>query len=360
MFRKALASILFALALPPLAGGQVVKFEMVNLGGGVYAAIREHVHGLPVDGNTTVIVNDEDVVVVDTGVTPASARAVLAEIRKLTDKPVRYVINTHHHGDHINGNGVYRDAFPQAEFIGHEKMREDFLTVVPKGTKDTIEEGRKTLAAAPERLRTGLKESGEPMTERERAALAAEVEMWKKYLPEIEQTRLIAPTLTVGQELTLHRGGREIRLLYLGRGNTRGDLVVHLPRERVLVAGDLLVHPVPFAYESFISVGEWSRTMKRLRGIEADVIVPGHGPVQRDKEYLDLVAALLESVDNQTREAFRRGLSLEETRKVVDLERFRLRFAGEDRVRNYSFSQVLAPRLIELAYEEARGVLKRS
>ncbi len=153
---------------------------------------------------------------VDTNITPSSARAVLAEIRKLTVKPVRYVINTHHHGDHIYGNRVYQEAFPQVEFIGHSKMREDFLKLNSVGHKEFVESSRKTLAEAPERLRTGRKEDGEAMTEKERAALVREVDMLEKYLPELENAPLIAPTLTLEKELVLYRGSRGIRLLYLG------------------------------------------------------------------------------------------------------------------------------------------------
>lgn len=357
MLGKACLLVVLLLSLSSLAGGQVVKLEMVKIREGVYAAIRETDPALPSDGNTIIIVNDEDVIVVDTNITPSSARAVLAEIRKLTNKPVRYVVNTHHHSDHLYGNRVYQEAFPQVEFIAHAKMREDFLKVNPAGRQEFIDSSRKTLAGAPERLRTGKKENGETMTERERKAFIDEVEMLKKYVPEIEQAPLIAPTITFEKEFELYRGGRQIKFLYLGRGNTQGDLVVYLPREKVLATGDLLVYPVPFAFDSYI--GEWAQTMKRLGEIEADVIIPGHGPVQRNKEYLDLVTALLAAVVEQTRDAVKRGQSLEETKKLIDLESFRLRFTADDRLRNAYFKQGLVPLLVEQAYREAKSEAER-
>src|SRR5215207_1350564 len=100
------------LASQGAAYGQAEKFEFVKVAEGVYAAVRSEPLAEPVDGNSVVIVNDDDVVVVDANFTPSSARAVLAGIRRLTAKPVRYVVNTHWHGDHVFGNQVYREAFP--------------------------------------------------------------------------------------------------------------------------------------------------------------------------------------------------------------------------------------------------------
>ena len=109
---------------PTFVFSQPEGFEIVKVAEGVYAAIRKEPPGLTVNGNSIFIINDDDVIVVDTTLTPGSARAELAALRKLTSKPVRYVINTHWHDDHIMGNQVYRDAFPGVEFIAHARTRE--------------------------------------------------------------------------------------------------------------------------------------------------------------------------------------------------------------------------------------------
>lgn len=77
-----------------------------------------------VDANNVFIINDNDVVVVDANGAPGITREVVAALRKITSKPVRYVINTHWHDDHIRGNKVYRDAFPGVEFIGEDSLRD--------------------------------------------------------------------------------------------------------------------------------------------------------------------------------------------------------------------------------------------
>ncbi|HEV7747347.1 MAG TPA: MBL fold metallo-hydrolase [Pyrinomonadaceae bacterium] len=121
-----LSLLLIVLVFPLTVSAQAGNFEMVKVAEGVYAAIRTEPPGLTVNGNSVFIINDEDVFVVDTTLTPGTAREELAALRKLTSKPVKYVINTHWHDDHIMGNQVYRDAFPGVEFIAHAATR-DYL-----------------------------------------------------------------------------------------------------------------------------------------------------------------------------------------------------------------------------------------
>lgn len=96
-------------------------FAVEKVADGVYAALRREAPGLAFDSNSIWIVNDEDVVVVDTNVAPSSARDVIAAMKKITNKPVTYVVNTHWHDDHHTGNVAYRDAFPGVKFVGQSR-----------------------------------------------------------------------------------------------------------------------------------------------------------------------------------------------------------------------------------------------
>ncbi|HEV7889096.1 MAG TPA: MBL fold metallo-hydrolase [Pyrinomonadaceae bacterium] len=338
------------------ASAQAQKLEIVKIADGVYGAIFSEPRMDPVESNSLIVVGDDGVLVLDANRTPAGARAVIAEIRKLTDKPVRYVVNSHWHDDHIFGNQSYKEAFPQVEFVAHRNTREDMEKLAAPHIQGGVNRFTKALADAETQLSTGTKPDGSKLTDKEREQLSVELKVYKDVLPELKTIHLVLPTVTFDQRLTLYQGGREIQILYFGRGNTRGDVAVYLPRERVLATGDLLVHPVPFAYGSFL--GEWIQAMKKLRELDAAVIVPGHGPLMRDKEYLDTVIALLESVTSQVQDAVKRGLTLEETRKAVNLESFRRRLAGDDAVRLETFDDSIIRVGIERAYKEAKGELK--
>ena len=139
-------------------------------------------------------------------------------------------------------------------------------------------------------------------------------------------TPIVPGTLTVSDRLVLHRGERSIEVRFLGRGNTPGDLVVHLLAERIVATGDLVVHPIPFAF--FSHLGEWPDTLRSLRALDAETILPGHGEVMRDWSYADRLVELLESTWRQVEEAVASDLDLEATRAAVDLDPFLESFGG--------------------------------
>lgn len=344
--------VLVFLLIHPLAEAQSQKLEIVKVADGVYGAIVSEPRFDPVESNAVIIVNDDSVLVVDANRTPAAARATIAEIRKLTDKPVRYVVNTHWHDDHIFGNQSYREAFPRVEFIAHENTREDMRGLAFPHIAGGIKRWTKVLADAENQLLKGTKADGSAMNAQEKAELSEQLKVYREFLPRVQSIQLTLPTITFDHKLTLHEGKRTIEILYFGKGNTRGDTLVYLPQEKVLITGDLLVHPVPYAYGSFIA--EWTGTMKKVREIDAQIIIPGHGPVMRDKEYLNVVINLLESVTRQVDDAVRRGLSLEETRKAVNLESFRVRLAADDPVRNDTFNTSILQSAITQAYKQAQ------
>ena len=236
------------LSSPLVASGQSEKFELVKVADGVYAAIRKEPPGMTVNANSVFIINEDDVVVVDTTLTPGTAKEELAALRKLTGKPVRYVINTHWHDDHIMGNQVYRDAFPGAEFIAHARTREYLPTTGLNNRKEAMSEQGYPgfIAALKESLEKNQSFSGKPMDEEERVTYASDLQIAERYMAENPGVQIVLPTITLEDRLTLYRGSRTIEILYLGRGHTSGDIVVHLPKEGVVITGDLVIWPVPY------------------------------------------------------------------------------------------------------------------
>jgi glyoxylase-like metal-dependent hydrolase (beta-lactamase superfamily II) len=336
---------------------QSPAFSVVRIAEGVYATQFGSSTDAGRTGNATIIVNDDDVIVIDTYNTPATARALIGEIRRLTPKPVRLVINTHWHGDHVFGNQAFHAAFPAAEFIGHPTMREDFEKEEVPGLRAYIDSG---LPAEQNDLRTrlaaGTRRDGTPYTEEQRRRIVDYVAQNDWLLRELRSVRPTLPTLLVTDSLVLHRGERTIEIRNLGQGNTRGDLTVYLPRERILITGDLLVHPMPYGVGAFPA--EWVGVMRRLRELPTDVIVPGHGAIQRDYRYFDQVLALLQSTASQAQRAVAEGRDLERTRAAVNLDSLRMVFTGGDSARFPVFDGNYTGPAVERAWREARGELR--
>ena len=331
-------------------------FEVQPLAEGVYAFVRRDPADDAVNSNVLVIVSDIDVIVVDGNLAPSSAEGTIAAIRKLTPLPVRYVINTHWHDDHVLGNSKYADTFPGVEFIAHPYTRLRVFDTVAASLEEYKTAYPQQLKGLDERLAKGIRSDGKPFTDEERNTLERAAALFRAVVSDLPRMRITPPTLLVDRTLTIWRGTREIRLMFLGRGNTAGDLIVHLPNEGIVATGDLVVHPIPYGFGSY--PGEWIETLDRLKALDARVWMPGHGEVQRDTQYLTAVQELLGAIRGQMRDAVARGLSLEQARAALDIEAFRTGFAGQDSRRRTEFANFFIEPITERAYLEAKGSLQ--
>jgi cyclase len=338
---------------PPTDPSVAANFEVQKLAEGVYAVIRKDLPGLMVDANNLFIINDEDVIVVDSNGAPAITREVLAALRKLTDKPVKYVINTHYHDDHIRGNQVYREAFPKVEIIAHRFALDYLPNQGAINRRNFIEGAGGFLKQLKGMLAENRSLLGGEMTAEERDSLNSDTRLVELVLSEAGQAQTLLPTITVDNRLTLYRGNRIIDIRHLGHGHTGADLVVHLPREGIVMTGDLVVAPIPLVGNPQSNIGEWAMALERLTALEAKIFVPGHGPVQRDDAYIKQLAKMFASIRQQTAAAVGRGETLEQARKSVNLEEFRKALAGESRVRKIAFNMYVAGPATAAAFREA-------
>lgn len=325
---------------------------IVPVADGVFAALQPHEKRFD-DANSAIILTASGIVVVDTQASPATTAALLAEIRKLSDQPPRYLINTHWHGDHTQGNQVYRDAFPELEIIGHHSLAEDVPGRAAAQRSEEITAFEEGIVRAEARLREGISRDGGPLGDEERAALPGAIERARQHLATLHSVQTVPPTLTYGDELTLQRGGRTIRLLHFA-AHTRGDTVVFLPDEKVLITGDLL-DELPFGGHGYPT--SWVATLDQLESLDFETIIPGHGGVMKGKEPLRKVRALVQTVIDKVTPLAKAGKALDEVQTMIDLSAQRTTFAADDPVAQRNFDAFLPP-LVERAYLEARGELE--
>lgn len=329
--------------------------QKIAIADGIFLFISPDQDPLEVNGNSIVVVNEHDVLVFDTNVLPSSARAVLAEIRKITDKPVRYVVNSHWHPDHWDGNEVYAKEFPDLEIIASSETRrlmENTMNVYGKTLLAIVAPANKDME---EQLRTGKGSDGKPLAEKDRHDIEDTFRKEKAFMAEYQGMHPTLPTLTYDNKVTLYHGGREFRVMHFV-GNTAGDSVAYLPKEKILLAGDLLTAPVPFGADSHPR--SWIESLKTLERLDVEVIIPGHGEALRDKKYLQLVRESLESVTDQVHEALRRGMTLEETRKFVKFDTIQPKFTHDDANLNAEFDGNFATPIVRQVYDEATEELE--
>ena len=327
------------------AGG----FTIQRLADAVYAAVRTDPPGLMVDANSLFIINDADVVVVDA---PEASAEMIAALRKLTHKPVSYLVNTHWHDDHVIGNALWRKAYPGVRFVAHSSVREYLSGTGAKNRQGMIEGAPKFAARMQAQMDAGKNLRGEPISDEERTSYASDVRLVKHYMDVVPGTPTVLPDIDVDDEFVLTRGKRRIEIHHFGSGHTKADLVVWLPTERIAETGDLVVWPVPLVGGEQSHVRDWPATLDALLALKPAIFVPGHGPVLRDPEYPRAMRGLFASIDRQVAAAVAHGDSLEDTRKAVDLAAFRKQFAGESKVRQFAFGMYVTGPAVESAYRD--------
>jgi glyoxylase-like metal-dependent hydrolase (beta-lactamase superfamily II) len=287
----------------PVIQGKTYKFE--KIADGVYYATGGF------GSNNVVIVNDTDVLIVDTGTSPAAARAFVADIKMLTDKPIRYVVNTHWHFDHTDGNSIFG---PEVQIMAHEYVRtaittfdvlhrEPFLTSQGNAVPLQIQDLGQQIAAEPDANR--------------KAALQQQLLGVQQVLVQLKDIKPTPPNVTYSDKLVLYRGSREIDLLFLGRGHTGGDTVVWLPKERIVCSGDLMESRIAYMGDGYFD--EWVNTLGKLRAMDFAVDLPGHGVPFSDKNMISEFQSYLLDLVAQVTKLKTEGVPAEEAARRVDL-----------------------------------------
>jgi glyoxylase-like metal-dependent hydrolase (beta-lactamase superfamily II) len=189
-------------------------------------------------GNVAVYVTPEGVVLVD-DMFDRNHADILAQVTRITDKPLRYVINTHQHDDHAGG--AFK-MLPLAEVIAHRNVY------------------------------ANLKDLKRP------------------YYEDTPGTPIGLPRLTFSDRLDLHLGGRDVEAYYFGRGHTSGDAIISFPEFRAIHTGDLFISssrpgvPIYVDYVQGGSLIDWTATLERTLALDFDIVIPGHGPVATKAE----------------------------------------------------------------------------
>jgi glyoxylase-like metal-dependent hydrolase (beta-lactamase superfamily II) len=283
---------------------KVARFD--KLAEGVYAYTAEG------DPNAGVVIGDDGVVVIEALATPHQAKRLIRLIRGVTDKPIRYLVLSHYHAVRVLGAAAY-------------KARE---IVASRGTYELIKE-------------------------RGAQDFKSEAQRFPRLFTRIETVPgLTWPTVTFDHALTLWLGSRELRVMHLGRGHTKGDTVVWLPKEKVLFSGDLVERgAAPYCGDAYFA--DWPETLERVRALGARKLVPGRGPAlttpAQVNAAIDGTQAFLRSLMGVVRD----GVESKATLKAV----FDRTYAAlQPKYGKWVIFEHCIPFNVSRAYDEASGI----
>ena len=203
-----------------------------------FIQLAENAYCLTAEGdpNTGVIIGDDAVMVIDTRATPAMAEDVIRHVRRVTDKPIKYLLLSHYHAVRVMGASAYKAPY----------------TIASQGTLELI-------------------------AERGQQDFDSEVQRFPRLFRSVEGVPgLTWPNLVFDRSLTLWMGKTEVQIKHVGKGHSKGDTIAFLPKEKVLFSGDLVEEgAAPYCGDAYFK--EWPETLERLRRFGAERLVPGRG-----------------------------------------------------------------------------------
>jgi len=280
-------------------------FEFRKVADGVTIAVAAPAY--KVNCNTVIIELDDGLMVVDSHSKPSAARVVVERLRDFTAKPVRYVVNTHFHWDHWQGNEVYPAAYPNVEVITNDITREAMVRKSLKRIQDHI----RAMPAEITKLQADLATA---TGADQRAELQSNLRQAEAYFAEIQALRPALPTIAFENTMRLFKRDREIHLHYLGRAHTEGDVFVHLPREKLVVTGDAVIGWTPFMGDGYPE--DWARTLTRLEQLDFNQMLMGHGE-PAGKDWLRSFRSYVEDLVEAVRREAAAGATLDEVKRRV-------------------------------------------
>jgi cyclase len=315
--KKGIIQTLLGLALVIVLGASVLFAGENPL---KVSTVQENLYlitGMQWDINVTFLVTGEGVLVMDSGNDPAEGQWVVEKIKEKTDKPIKYVVLTHHHFDHSLG----LLGFPNdVSVIAHSNCAQNiskfcetqFKWYLETGLPGQIEESKQKIAK--------LKKENSPDVKKEEE----ELKKLTQTLEDLRKKQLIYPGITFEKKLTLTMGKEKIEIIYPGPAHTNGDSLICIPGRKVIIMGDVLFYGyIPYIdWQAGSDTQNWIECLDKLSQWDIEKVVPGHGEVT-DKSAFAQKKRYLTDLRKSVEEAMEKGLSLEEMTKSINMENYK-------------------------------------
>jgi cyclase len=289
------------------AGSDLNLFDLQKAGEGVFFAQARP--QAAINCNAAVFVRSKDVVVVDAHSKPSAAAALIAQLkREVTTKPVRYVINTHFHWDHTQGNHAYRAAEPKLDFISTTTTKQLLADLGPARTKASLD-------AVPQQIETLRKRAEKATSAEEKAFCAEQIRQLQAYQADLKDYAPDLPTITFDKSYELKDPAFDLHLEFHGHAHTAGDVFVHCPQQRALATGDAVHCWLPFIADGFPKI--WPRTIDDVARADFEHVLGGHGMLQTGRGVMTNMRNYIEELTGRVERAKEAGLGVAEMQKQI-------------------------------------------
>ncbi|HYM12045.1 MAG TPA: MBL fold metallo-hydrolase [Bryobacterales bacterium] len=295
----------WARALAPTASTKL--FDIEKVADGVYAAIARA--QAMINSNAAIFVNSEDVLVVDAHSKPSAAASLIAQLKKeVTPKPVRFVVNSHFHWDHQQGNAAYKSAESKVDFIASEPTKQLMEQEAQKRLQESLDGVPKQIDALQARL-------SKASSAGEKAFCREQIRQLQAYQAEMKSFELVLPTLTFARSHVIKDRAHDLHVEFHGHAHTAGDVVVFCPQKRVVATGDMIHGFLPYIGDGYPKA--WAKTMDSVAQRDFAQLIGGHGPVQHNRERMMGMKNYIEELVGRVEQGKRAGRSLAELQKTI-------------------------------------------
>ena len=281
-------------------------FNLQKVSDGVFFAMAHP--QAQVNCNAAIFVRSKDVVVVDAHSKPSAASSLIAQIKRdVTTKPVRYIVNTHFHWDHIQGNAAYR-AGGQVDIIATaatKKLMQDL----------SLSRLKESLDKVPAQIDVLRQRAAHSTSAPEKAFCAGQIHQLEAYAAELKDFKLELPTITFDDSYLLADPAFDLHLGFHGHAHTAGDVFVHAPQARTLATGDASHCWLPFMHDSYPH--QWPHTIDQVTQMDFKYLIGGHGPLQSDRTVMTCQRNYIEELTARVEEAKKAGQPLDEMQKRI-------------------------------------------
>jgi cyclase len=282
-------------------------FDLQKVATGVYFA-RAHPQAM-INCNAAIFVRSKDVVVVDAHSKPSAAASLIAQIkRELTPKPVRYVINTHFHWDHTQGDHAYRVAEEKVDFIASAATKQLMSDLAVGRVKDS-------LRGVPQQIDALSNQAAHASSAAEKAYCADQIRQIKAYQAELSNYTLELPTITFDKSYVLQDPAFDLHIDFHGHAHTAGDVVVYCPQARAIATGDVIHGFVPNIADGFPRI--WPGTIDSIGGADFNTIMPGHAALQTGRTVMTNLRNYIEELTGRVEQGKKAGQTVAEMQKRI-------------------------------------------
>lgn len=301
----------WARAAGPAANAKL--FDLEKAADGVYFA-KARPQAM-INCNGAVFVRSKDVVVVDAHSKPSAAASLVAQIRhEITDKPVRYVVNTHFHWDHMQGDQAYRQPGANVDILASNSTKKLMSDLSLSRMKESLDQ-------IPPEIEKMHKRAEKSPSAAEKVFCAEQIQQLEAYQAEMKNFSLELPTITFDDSYVLRDPAFDLHLEFHGHAHTAGDVFVYCPQRRAIATGDASHGWVPNLGDGYPH--DWPATIDNVMKADFKYVLGGHGPMQTDRVVMTNQRNYIEELTGKVGEGKRDGLTVQEMQKRFTVQSLR-------------------------------------